>query len=188
MSRKYICVVGQKGVGKDTFAGILREMMVSRGHSACTVALADVFKGILARGFGVPLSMFYDQNIKELDSPYLLGTSPRRLLQYFGTDMMQTLCGKEVWCNYVDCQTYTADTVIITDVRFEHEFKFFEARGAIFIFIDRLNRCVPQDSHVSESGLMHLYDSDTHFRISNDSTIDDLISQVEEIYEKVVYR
>ena len=197
---KYICIVGKKGVGKDTFANLLVQEFAMYGTRANTYALATPIKENLINMFGCDRDIFYDPLAKEVPQKALYGVSPRVAMQKFGTEFAQGVFGKFIWCDmlikHLESERHYADVAIITDVRFEHELEVFRALGADVIFVNRdvtcfdkpkhrmgfkwLKKFYKKDTHISEAGLSHLMES--HDRVvNNDGGLMDLDNVAKEV-------
>ena len=184
---KYICIVGKKGVGKDTFANLLVQEFAMYGTRANTYALATPIKETLINMFGCDREIFYDPLAKEVPQKALYGVSPRVAMQKFGTEFAQGMFSKFIWCDmlikHLESEKRYVDVAIITDVRFEHELAVFRAIGADVIFVDRdvtcfdkpehrmgfkwLKKFYKKDAHISEAGLSHLMER--HDRVVNNN-------------------
>lgn len=206
----YIGIVGTKHQGKDTFAAYLQYHLKKQFQwRVLCLALADTMKTALAEAFWIEPEYFTDQTLKEQPLEILGGKSVRQALQTFGTEWAQAQFGKGVWCNVLERRLEKSGKnvfVIITDVRFEHEFDFFAKRDAFMIFIyrdkiltqqitpgaqDRPSNMDIQAStpvHISEAGLYHLYDAwdPKQFLVANTGSMDDLDQIAEQIAAKIV--
>lgn len=179
---KYICVVGQKGVGKDTFASLLVNELAPHGVISKTEALATPVKDALINLFDADPDIFYDPMQKEVPQAVLYGVTPRKAMQTFGTDWCQSLFSKNIWLDHLVHRTEKEteyDVVIVTDIRFKHELDFFRNLGSPVIFIDRkvtcfdgsqkafgkiIHRFFKKDTHISEKGLIE-------FRLPEDAFV-----------------
>ena len=171
---KYICIVGTKGVGKDTCATYLSDAFIEQSSgpiSVATWALADSIKADLADIFGMDLAVFYDEALKECPCEKLYGKTPREVMQKFGTDFMQNVISKQFWLDELDRKLDNADIDIriVTDVRFEHELEYYRQRDALVIFVRR--ETLFKDNHISEQGLYHLVQDDDVV-VVNDGELD----------------
>jgi hypothetical protein len=127
----------------------------------------------------------------------------RELLQKVGTDAMRNIVHTNVWVNalfadYIKdvckhkCKRQTlgdpysctseeeclgeSPNWIITDVRFPNEAEAIKQIGGILIRVHRSN--MPVSHHISETALD---DYKFHIDISNDGTIEDLVTNVQEV-------
>jgi len=129
------------------------------------------------------------------------GVAPRRIMQWFGTDVMQhhlsaellPKAGRSFWVDRTvhDVRRHVAagSNVVISDVRFPHELDALEAAfgsSVISVFIERA--CPGDgedggvDAHESESGVVALRGRSTAV-VVNDATRDELCRRV---YDAVV--
>lgn len=105
----------------------------------------------------------------------------RNLYQTFGTEGMQTVLGQDVWSNNVLRKidgTLTDDpnsNIVVTDVRFYHEFSMLKSIGGLTIEIVRDNQDINAvNSHHSSE----VIDFEPDKKITNNGTI-------ENVYEKI---
>ena len=203
---KYICVVGLKGAGKDTFSDILASILKTANVVVRCEALATPIKEMLQSMFGVSDEYFCNPVLKELPCDLMRGVTPRRAMQTFGTDWAQSVFGEMIWIDRLVDKTKNsdADFVIVTDIRFQHEYDYFESIGAKFVFIIRdlssdkereypvmpklfsfmrRRRCT---DHVSEAGLMHNYDASRHVLIHNYGTIGDMFTEATHVASTLI--
>lgn len=189
---KFIAIVGTKWQGKDTFADFLCEELAKADKKVYRVALGDYIKHGLATAFCLDAEqIFYDQSTKELPRGFLNGHSARHLLQQFGTEFCQKLLGKTIWLETLmrdirsrRTEGYDFDYCVVTDVRFEHEFNFFDSsQNEEIVFVHRdfdlepktlLQRWFGPKTHISEKGLYHRYLPKVHAWIDNTGTLEDL--------------
>lgn len=169
---KYIVIVGKKGVGKDTFASLLLQKMVSRGIPTVTRALAAPIKNVLTYMFRCDPDIFNDPMKKETPQDVLYSRTPREVMQQFGTEFAQGVFGPQIWVDFLineaERDIHHAVT-IVTDIRFKHELDMFIAMGARVIYVKKDVTCFDQDvksfglkwlkkirpkkTHISEAGL-----------------------------------
>lgn len=204
---KYVCIVGKKGVGKDTFANLLVQEFAMCGTRANTYALATPIKENLINMFGCDRDIFYDPLAKEVPQQALYGVTPRVAMQKFGTEFAQGVFGKFIWCDmlirHLESEKRHVDVAIITDVRFEHELDVFRAMHADVIFVNRdvtcfdkpehrmgfkwLKKFYKKDAHISEAGLSHLMER--HDRVvDNDGGLIELRNAANEVVAEMERR
>lgn len=204
MNIHYICISGTKHQGKDTLARYLQEALMNdqspslEGVWCSTVSLADAMKRAMAEALGVGLDVFYDQDLKE--KPLLGGSSPRVLLQQFGTEFMKHHYGNDVWCERLvrtakmieeelSEHQYTDLFILIPDVRFPEELAFFNKLNSKLIFIYRdFDVNAKKDSHSSERGLYEYYSENDHWWVDNTKGLDDLKKNAYYIAEQLTKR
>ena len=146
-----IGLIGQKRVGKDTVAGILKILNTNINYNFKTMALADPIKDIARVMFNFTEDQLYDDAKDVIDPKW--GIKPRDFFEQFGTNIMQfdiykylpnleTQVEKRLfWVHSLLSKLKNYDpniNVIITDIRGLHEIceinKFTEGK-AIFIRI-----------------------------------------------------
>lgn len=147
---KIIAICGMKRSGKDTIA----DYMVSK-YGYEKVKIASPLKSAMKVLFG-----FTDQQLEgdEKDIKDMTwGIEPRKLMQYFGTEMMQYQIqdvlpgiGRCFWINKLinDHIKENNKYIVIPDLRFKHEYDMLVDYNAVFWRVDRTNTL--EDSHVSE--------------------------------------
>lgn len=106
------------------------------------------------------------------------GHEVRHLLQLFGTELCQGVCGKRVWVDLLELEIldHFRDNpwggVIVSDVRFDQEGEAVARWGGAIIDVRRDN-VVGSAAHASEQGISQKYINTT---IHNDSTLEHLRS------------
>lgn len=186
-------LVGRRGVGKDTVADHLCER-----YGFVNLKFAGPLKEAIKALFGLT-SDHVDGPLKEVVLP-AWGVSPRRLMQFFGTEVMQMKLQEllpHVGTSHavrrlqaeLDRMGPVAH-VVVSDVRFTHEVDALLARDALIVEIRR--HCSGPsspgsevDAHVSEAGVDRLF---SHLQLSNDGTIDQLLAGVDRFVRGVVPR
>lgn len=185
-----IGLVGRRGTGKDTVA---RHLVASYNftHRKFSRPLKNALKAL----FGLT-DKHVEGELKEVNHP-VWGVSPRKMMQFFGTFIMQTQLralmpdiGKEHAVQRLmmdlDADPTSANkNTVISDVRFQHEVDALLKRGAVLIFLhrsDHLLRDQVTDAHESEAGVDDLF---SHLQINNDSSVEMLLSKVDELITKL---
>lgn len=177
-----IGIIGQKRSGKDTVANIL-----TKDYGFSKYAFADPIKEICKIIFGwEDVDEDYD---KEKMEP-IWGLSRRKALQLIGTDMFQFdlpkhsptfdhYVGRNLWAMRFEqwyeniCQN---PDVVVSDVRFQHEYDVLKRMNAKFIKVDRGTANI--DNHPSESAIDTLpYD----YLLENTKGLGDLAIGVHQI-------
>lgn len=207
-----IGVSGVKESGKSTFAKLLREMSQNRFEER---ALAFKLKEACAKATGMSFENFEDQNLKEkilkqdivLDSSKIstilsefdikiedkgyemasqfIGKTfdtPRKMLQLVGTELLRSF-DEEIHCNYVSKTLNEAS--IITDVRFENEYRFFKDRQntlyvPVFIHNAQAEKRAKLDGHRSELEVFNFSDR-LHLVNNNAKSLDEMKANVKRI-------
>lgn len=121
----------------------------------------------------------FNKLVKNLD-PILTKSnlSIRQLMQYFGTQVMQTFFGRKIWINSTlkHCSKYT----IITDLRFKEEYESVKELGGICVYVDRIGCEFGQ--HASEREMEELLNNNKYdYIIQNNGSIQDLFNRIKEI-------
>lgn len=62
--------------------------------------------------------------------------TPRRMLQFFGTECCREKLGEDIWLNSLYCRI-KSDNVVVSDMRFENEFNFIKSHGGIVVKVVR---------------------------------------------------
>jgi hypothetical protein len=191
-----IGLIGQKRVGKDTVASIIREF----DNEYKFMALADPIKDIARIMFNFSEKQLYDDEKDMIDAKWNI--KPRDFFEQFGTDIMQfdiykylpalesRVPQRKFWILSLLSKLQETDKVIITDIRGQHELeeviKFNS--NAKFIRIIR-----PTNSSTDINNRLHItqiepnqireeYITET---IINDGTIDELREKVKFFLDKV---
>lgn len=140
-----LALSGKKRVGKNTVAKLIEQQLIASNypHPIYTLAFADELKQEVAKACSV--TMEYIEANKD---------TFRIMLQWWGTDFKRKLIKDSYWTDIImrklagfpqDC------VVIITDCRFENEYKMLQYVGAYMIRIIRLTNFT--DTHSSETNL-----------------------------------
>lgn len=180
-----VALVGQKRVGKDTFADIFIEQAENffNKEDIMRASLAAPIKSGLAELLQLPKETFTDDDLKERVHPEL-GFTPRHLLQWLGTDIFREKFGKDVWLETLERQLrmQRPELAIVTDVRFQNELDYMKRMGAYIIQIHRDTGL--SDTHESEKGLL----TDSEFQIWNDSGVGEYHQKCKLMSEVVLAR
>ncbi len=181
---------GFKRAGKDTCANYLVDRYNFKRY-----AFADAMKEI-AKIIFKWTDNHVNGDLKEvIDESW--GISPRRFLQYFGTELMQlrlgelspkfeSTTGRRVWVKgFVEhykqeVREGSSRNIVISDLRFPHEKQELEMSlpevKKVYIRVDRGG--VKSDLHVSELSIL---DIDTDYEIKNNMDISDLYKKLDKI-------
>src|SRR5574344_1601992 len=147
-----IGICGHKGSGKDYLGAILRKRTGFK-----IVHFADPLKEMIA--FLLNISIDELNDLKTHEDQKICNTNMRSILQKFGTDIMQTQCGKDIWIK----QVLREDNIIIPDVRFKHEADAISKRDRMLIKL----LGGKADSHISETELDEIDNSKFDFFYDN---------------------
>lgn len=187
---KIIAICGLKRSGKDTLANIISEKY-NYEHVKISKKLKDTCKLL----FNFTDDQM-EKDIKEDIDPRW-GVSPRKCMQYFGTEMMQYQIqnllniGRKFWINSllneIDMTDANTKRYVISDLRFLHEYDEIKKRNGLIICVDRvltrpIDQCVeaPEDPHISEQEYKKF---DYDLIIKND-TIDSMITQIQSFFDR----
>lgn len=167
MNKQIIAVCGRKKAGKDFFAKLIKDY----DPNFVIVHFADRIKAMLVSIFPIsdhdlqnsilkdmPFSSFinmdeYIDKMSELTGLKILpkkkvATSPRELMQFFGTDYVRSV-DDNYWVKYLLNLITGKDKVIIADLRFLNEEVALKEIGAVVVRIIRQDTETP-DLHPSE--------------------------------------
>jgi hypothetical protein len=144
--------------GKDTACEIVAQQLESVSEDKVRIDhfAYSIKQGIGKGVFGFSEEQLYGDLKTEVD-PFW-GITPRDVFQRFGTEVMHTLFGADVWARTVVRRAMNEPEahVLVGDVRFPHEVEVLQALGAILVKIDR---DIPpsvdpaEDLHSSETAL-----------------------------------
>jgi hypothetical protein len=106
------------------------------------------------------------------------GVSVRHMLQTLGTEWGRQCIHPEIWVRCWKGRASRFDAVVADDVRFPNEAKMIKLLGGEMWRIDRPDATATFD-HASEGSLNSYREFDRY--ITNDGTIEDLISKLQDI-------
>jgi len=137
--RKLIGISGKIGSGKSTFAEYLSEIIWNDlWIDSMVVSIGDAVKEECAAVFGFPVKYAYTQAGKDtFISVPAQGKhmTIRKILQWWGTDIMRTLVDEDYWIKVLD-QRLGDGVVIIDDIRFPNEADYIKSKGGYLIRLD----------------------------------------------------
>lgn len=178
-----IGLVGRRGAGKDLVAGYL-----VRTHGFRHVKFATALKQALHHLFQWDES-HTDGPKKETVDPRW-GVSPRQMMQFFGTEVLQHKLGEAipglgrthaVRRLFLDWAEPTTERLVISDCRFQHEVDEIKRRDGLIVKLirdrDEDDRDAVLDAHESEANVDTLTGVDVV--IENDGDVEDLFDEVE---------
>ena len=203
----YVCVVGLRGVGKDTFATMLQAHFTRMGFDCELKALAEPIKDTMIHMLECDSDIFYDPAKKEVPQNALYGRTPREVMQQFGTEFCQKMFSETIWTDILIRRMENivsescTDICIVTDVRFPHELHAFREKNAKIVFIDKEMTCFdckPKNwfdkikmkfsktpaKHASEQGLRKLCEFGD-VGIHNDGSLEELNEEASRFAESV---
>lgn len=119
----------------------------------------------------------FNRLVKSLDPSLAEGyLSIRQLMQYFGTEVMQTHFGRNIWINST-LRHGSKKGTIIADLRFKAEAEAIHELGGVIIYVSRPNYTFGQ--HASEKEMSELLSNNKYdFIIDNNGTQEDLFNKV----------
>lgn len=169
-----IGVNGIAGVGKDTISEMVK-LALEQDHSLTVgiFAFAGNLKKAASIIFGVPLSHFYDRNVKEIPIDYW-EMSPRQMAQQLGTEACRNGIRDDIWIKSLDASITNSglDIAFVVDVRFDNEAEYIINRGGIVVQLIRNDSEKIKDSnHQSESGINPEYISREIYNITGNTFI-----------------
>lgn len=184
MKRVIIAFTGFKRVGKDTCCHF-----VSNQYNFSHRKISQKLKSVCKLLFNLKDEDF-EQN-KELINE-LWNTTPRKIMQFVGTEMFQYKIqelipniDKTFWIKHfeIDYLCGKDDNIVISDLRFLHEYELLKKYGVIVIRIE--NDRVPMDSneHISDREYLKIpYD----YIIKNDGRLSNLYKKVDSIITHIL--
>lgn len=185
MTRKVVAICGKARCGKDTIANIFES------HGYVHLKIAGQLKEVTKLLFGFTHAQVESDNKDVLDTYW--GITPRKALQFVGTEMMQYKIqellphiGRNFWITNLIKQMdteYKDKNIIISDMRFLHEYEELSKCNLYVIKVDRPNQTTITDSmHVSEKEFEHIPHS---IYIANDSSVESLQQKVNDIINQI---
>lgn len=175
-----IGLCGAAGCGKNTVAGILKEVCGAESYG-----FADPLYAAVSAITGLPISELQDRRRKEIDLGWL-PASPRRLLQTIGTEWGRDTIHPEIWIMATMRRIDASENPwsAITDVRFDNEAEAIRRRGGVVWRIVRPGAGLggAEGSHSSEQGVdPSLVDDE----IENTGDLSSLRAAVEEAWARL---
>lgn len=177
-----ISICGMRRAGKDTISSFLSN------YGYKNVKISQPLKTICQTLFGFSNSQMEDQTKDLIDDR--IGISPRRALQFFGTEIMQYKIqellpnvGRSFWIDtLIREQENSNNKIVISDMRFQHEFLALKKKYGENILILKVvrNQNLKNDNHSSENEWMNIKED---ILIENNSTIDDLHIKLKSLIE-----
>ena len=168
-----IGIIGKKGSGKDTMADRIIQMCGS--DQVVKYSLATPIKEVCKILFRLTDGQLHNEVEKELPDPRWANQTPRRLMQWIGTDVFRNQFGTDFWLQHarwaVDTLVRSYRIIIIPDVRFTNEAEF--VRSYPNHLLVRIHRDTPldADSHSSETDLEKIPMDWVGVTIQNQSTL-----------------
>lgn len=180
-----IGVCGLKTSGKDTVS----DMFVKEENAFIKLQISESLKNVCKQLFHFDESQVNSINKDVVDERY--NTTPRKILQFFGTDIMQyeiqtvIRCNKDFWINdFLYKHREEKDNIIISDLRFMHEYvSLREKYKDNFKVIKIIKKMESVDQHISEKEWNEIPHD---YLIENNDTLDKLEEKVKYIYYDIV--
>lgn len=179
-----IGLMGKKGSGKTTGA----QYLINKYHFV-EESFANPLKKACQELFLLSHSqVFGTQEEKETPDPRWFRCSPRKILQYVGTDLLRDNLdkimpgiGKDIFTHRFKLW-YEEELiknpllcVVISDVRFQNEVDFIQSLGGTIIKINR-ETGIESDSHPSEMEMNRITNFD--YLIDNNATLDEFYQKL----------
>lgn len=184
-----IGIIGQKRVGKDTAASLIKEFVDNKYKC---MALADPIKDIARIMFNFSEKQLYEAEKDDIDKRWNI--KPREFFEQFGTDIMQfdiykylptltsTVPPRKFWVMSLLSKITKNDKIIITDIRGQHEIEEIQKfnPNAIFIRIVRPSQLIhiTYSTHITQLEPNQIGDEFITKTIINDGTIDELREKI----------
>ena len=121
----------------------------------------------------------FNRMVKSLD-PELIQSNLtiRQLMQYFGTNVMHTYLGRNVWIN--STLKHANGPTIISDLRFKAEYEAIKKHNGFVIYVDRPGYWFGQ--HASEMEMEELLNKNQYdYVINNNGSVEDLFNKVKNL-------
>lgn len=195
-------IVGKKGSGKDTVAGIIQYLIAERKGEIDSNSEQDYkYRPQLKRGgfeirkfayklklicsilLNEPINKFENEKFKNSITKY--GITVREFMQKVGTEAIRDNIHKDIWINslmseYIPDMKTGFPKWIITDVRFKNEaeaIKDIARKNNQDYFLIKVIRpnIINNDNHISEVELDQI---ECNATIINDGTIENLVKKV----------
>ncbi len=195
MTKKLVIgIIGEARTGKSTIARHLQFAWAFKEY-----ALSLPMKKATSHLFGWSMD-FIEKHKEEIDPEY--GISPREFLQYLGTEILQYGLlerfpeFKKVTGRLVHMKRFhsflrltSQDRIVIPDIRFPHEKDYLTLsinRAILLKVIRESSLRIPQavkKNHESETEIENMT---ADFYIDNNSSLDNLCFQVDEIMDRIL--
>lgn len=138
---KIIGINGKAGSGKTTIAEYIHKK-----YNYDIMSFADPLKDCVSAIFGWDRSLlqgdtqisrsFRETKDDKWSKIMKSDITPRKMLQFFGTECCRDKLGEDIWLNSLYCRI-KSDYVVVSDMRFENEFDFIVSLGGIVVKVVR---------------------------------------------------
>jgi hypothetical protein len=178
---KLIAICGYKRSGKDTLAEYIR---MKHGHKH--VKIAEKLKAVVKTVFGFTDDQVESDTKEQVDPRW--GITPRQAMQFIGTEVFQYKVQellpdiqRALWIKGLIAEhlnTPNPPPIVISDLRFLHEYEELKPYG---VFVIRINRpCCKQyamlDMHASEREFLDIpFDMEVN---NNEQKMEDMFSRI----------
>lgn len=170
-----IAICGKRRSGKDTVACMIKDLLPQYEIKK----IAEPLKKGIQCFFGFTDDQIETNEKDEIDTFWDI--KPRDVMQYIGTEIMQYKINelipnlnKNFWIkSFIKNNNVVEKYIIISDLRFLHEYNELKKYNCIFIKIENIN--APEDNHVSEQEFEKIQ---VDYIIKNNYTIDQLKNNV----------
>lgn len=178
-----IGITGQKGSGKDTFAGNI---------PAKHLKMADTLKNMLRTLYReaaldeATIERKIEGDLKEEPCGILGGATPRRAMQTLGTEWAKMVdpsheLWSRIWFGKANQFLEEGCPVVCTDVRFAHEAAAIEGLGGYLVRVERPGQ-EGGDPHISETEMANL---PVDFTVLNNGSIEELEAKAAELIKDI---
>lgn len=182
---RVIAICGYKRCGKDTLANHVCEM-----YDYEHVKISGKLKQMMNILFGFSTEQLEGPEKEVIDNKW--GISPRKAMQFFGTEIMQFEIQKELphiqrtfWIKSLIEEHIVSNPqkkFVISDVRFLHEYKELQKYGLLVVKIKRGNMNA-NDCHISETEFETIpHDID----IDNSTSIKDMYKSFDDKFDNFI--
>ena len=173
---RIIAVCGYKRSGKDTVANIISELY---GHKH--MKIASKLKDVTQTLFGFSHSQIEEDVKDHIDTRW--GITPRQAMQFIGTEMFQFKIQeilpeikRNFWIKGLIADLNGNLPVVISDLRFVHEYEELKNLGVFVIRVTKKNNSETIDHHPSETDFLNI-PADLEI-VNNDFVIDNLRNDI----------
>ena len=184
-----ILVAGKAGSGKDSISQYLVDNYGFKHDS-----LAAPLKRLVSDVFDIPLHILNphnpkDRQVREEELKSWPGWTPRKLLQFVGTELFRTNIADDIWVRslWLRINKNPTENVTVSDVRFPNEREYLVKMAPQNVYTIRVERpgCDGSTSGGIKTHASEAFEIEADFVIKNDSTLQDLYAKVDEILKSL---